>query len=144
MTLTLALATTTALAAPSILRKSGDCKLQVAGAFDDDKAVAVNLGNSDVEIGCKLHGGDFFDEFTLFANPSISNKSGKKLTVAYHVAFFDKAGELMACASQSGDLDVGAKDYQFGSCMSKLSQVEFSKITSYKVVVYAENAKPKK
>ena len=60
LTLTLALATAAALAAPAILRKNGDCKLQVAGAFDDDKAVAVNLGNADVEIVCKLHGGDFF------------------------------------------------------------------------------------
>ena len=49
MTLMLALATAAALAAPSTLRKSGDCKLQVAGAFDDDKAVAVNLGNASVE-----------------------------------------------------------------------------------------------
>jgi hypothetical protein len=144
LTLTLALATTAAFAGPSVLRKNGDCKLQVGGAFDDDKVVPVTLSNSDLEIVCKFHGGDFFDEFTLFANPSISNKSGKKLNVAYHVAFFDKAGELVACAGQSGDVDADAKDHQFGSCLSKLSQAEFAKITSYKVVVYVDNAKAKK
>jgi len=142
--LAIVLATGAAFAAPGVLRKSGDCKLQVGGAFDDDKVVEAKLSNADVEIVCKFRGGDFFDEFTLFANPSINNKSGKKLNVAYHVAFFDKAGELVACAEQSGDVDADTKNHQFGSCLSKLSQEEFAKITSFKVVVYVGEPKKKK
>src|SRR5262245_44730186 len=95
LTLMLALATTAAIAAPGVLRKSGDCKLQVADTFDDQKVVKVELADSDVQVTCKFRGGDFFGEFTLFANPSINNKSGRNLNVAYHVAFFDKAGELI-------------------------------------------------
>ncbi len=136
-------AATVASAAPGVLRKSGDCKLQVADAFDDNKVVAVTLSNADLEVMCKFHGGDFFGEFTLFANPTIVNKSGRRLNVAYEVAFFDKAGELVTCSAQSGDVDAGAKGHQFGSCLSKLPQEEFAKITSYKVVIYVSDAKPK-
>lgn len=143
--LAFALAATATIGAPSVLRKSGECKLQVGGdMFDDSKNVKVELSNADVEITCAFRGGDFFDEFTVFANPSIKNKSGKKLSVAYQVAFFDKAGELIACAAQSGEVDVGSSDMQFGSAMSKLPQAEFAKIASYKVVVYVEPAKAKK
>ena len=144
LTVALALATTATFAAPSVLRKSGDCKLQIGDTFDDSKVFNAELSNSDVQVTGKFHGGDFFGEFTLFANPTLNNKSGKKLNVAYHVAFFDKAGELVASAGQSGDVDADAKDHQFGSCLSRLSQAEFAKITSYKVVVYVDNAKPKK
>ncbi len=137
------LAALVASAAPGVLRKSGECKLQVGDMFDDEKVTAVTLSNADVEVLCKFHGGDFFGDFTLFANPTIANKSVKKLNVAYEVAFFDKAGELVACSAQSGDVDAGAKGHQFGSCLSKLPQEEFAKITSYKVVIYVSDAKPK-
>ncbi len=144
LTLAIVLATGAAFAAPGVLRKNGECKLQVGGAFDDDKVVEVKLSNADVDIVCKFRGGEFFGEFTLFANPSISNKSGRKLGAAYNVAFFDKAGELVCCAEQSGDIDAGAKNHQFGSCLSKLPQEEFAKITSYKLVVYLGEPKKKK
>ena len=139
-----ALATATAFGAPSILRKSGECKLQIgADSFDDSKAVKVELRNADVEVTANFRGGDFFDEFHVFANPTLKNKSGKKLNIAYQVAFFDKSGELIACVAQSGDLDAGESGMQFGSAMSKLPQAEFAKIASYKVVVYVEAAKVK-
>lgn len=133
----------TTRAAPSILRKSGDCKLQVGDAFDNDKVVAVTLENSDVKMTCKFRGGDFFDEFTLFANPSIDNKSGKKIDVSYQVAFFDKAGELIATAGQDGDVDASDTNYQFGSCLRKLPQAEFDKIASYRIVVYVSESRKK-
>ena len=141
--LAVAAAATMAVAAPGVLRQSGVCKLQVGDAFDDEKVVQVKLADAQVEVVCKFRGGEFFDEFTLFANPSISNKAGKKLNVSYHVAFFDQAGELVASAGQSGEVDVRAKDYQFGSCLSKLSPEEFAKITSYKVVIYVSEPKKK-
>jgi hypothetical protein len=142
--LTLVLATTTAIGVPSVLRKSGDCKLEVGGMFEDKKVFTVELANADLQLTCKFRGGEFFGEFTVFANPSISNKAGRKLMVAYNVAFFDKAGELIACAEQSGDVDADAKNHQFGSCMSRLSQEEFAKITTYKLVVYVSEPVKKK
>jgi len=142
--LMLVLATATAIGVPSVLRKSGDCKLEVGGMFEDKKVFTVEPANADVQLTCKFRGGDFFGEFTVFANPSISNKSSRKLMVSYNVAFFDKAGELIACAEQSGDVDADAKNHQFGSCMSKLSQEEFAKITAYKVVVYVSEPAKKK
>jgi hypothetical protein len=142
---TIALVAATTFGAPSVLRKSGDCKLQIgADSFDDSKAVKVELANVDVEVTANFRGGEFFDEFHVFANPTIKNKSGKKLNIAYQAAFFDKSGELIACVAQSGDLDAGESGMQFGSAMSKLPQVEFSKITSYKVVIYVDAAKAKK
>lgn len=142
LTLAIALVTATAFGAPSVLRKSGDCKLQVGSdSFDDSKSVKVELANADVEVTSNFRGGDFFDEFHVFANPTIKNKSGKKLSVAYQVAFLDKSGELIACVAQSGEVDAGEGGMQFGSAMTKLPQAEFSKITSYKVVVYVEAAK---
>src|SRR5512136_1335267 len=93
LTLILGLAATMAFAAPSVLRKSGDCKLQVTtNASDPQKVMTVLLTNADVEVTCKFRGGDLVGEFTLFAFPTIVNKSGKELSVAYQVAFFDKAG----------------------------------------------------
>lgn len=142
--LMLVLAATTAIGVPSVIRKSGDCKLAVGDMFEDKKVFTVELANPDVQLTCKFRGGDFFGEFTVFANPSISNKCGKKLMVSYNVAFFDKAGELIACAEQSGDVDAAAKNHQFGSCMSKLSQEEFAKIAAYKVVVYVSEPVKKK
>jgi hypothetical protein len=112
--------------------------------FEDKKVFTVELANADLQLTCKFRGGEFFGEFTVFANPSISNKSGRKLMVSYNVAFFDKAGELVACAEQSGDVDADAKNHQFGSCMSKLSQEEFAKITTYKLVVYVSEPVKKK
>lgn len=143
--LSLALAAITTSAAPSILRKNGDGKLQVTdNSFDDSKVVKVGLNNADVEISCAFRGGDFFGDFTLFSNPTIKNKSGKKLDIAYQAAFFDKSGELIACTTQSGEVEADGGDMQFGSCMSKLPQAEFAKITSYRVTVYVSVAKAKK
>lgn len=141
----LALITATAFGAPSTLRKNGECKLQVgADSFDDSKAVKVELSNADVEVTANFRGGDFFDEFHVFANPTIKNKSGKKLNVTYQAAFVDKGGELIACVAQSGEVDAEDSGMQFGSAMSKLPLAEFAKIASYKVVVYVEAAKAKK
>ena len=129
------------IGAPEVIRKSGDCKLQVAGAFDDDKLVKVAIKDPKVELLCKFRGGEFFGKFMLFANPHITNKAGKKINVSYSVAFLDKAGNLVACASQAGDVDAGAKDHQFGSCLAKVPKAEFDKIASYKIVVYVSDAK---
>jgi len=143
--LTVALVAATAFSAPSVLRKSGDCKLQVGSdSFDDSKSVKVELANADVEVTGNFRGGDIFDKFYVFAHPTIKNKSGRKLSITYQAAFFDRNGELITGVAESGDVDAGEIETQFGSAMSKLPQTEFSKITSYKVVVYVEAAKGKK
>ncbi|MFA6356242.1 MAG: hypothetical protein WCY23_03940 [Candidatus Omnitrophota bacterium] len=122
---------------PGVIHKAGECKLQVASAFDDDKMFEVSLKTDQMDIICKFYGGEFFDKFMVFANPRITNKAGKKINVSYHVAFFDKAGELVCSASQQSDIAGNEKDFQLGSCLMKLPQEDLSNIVSYKIVVYA-------
>jgi hypothetical protein len=145
LTLSLALVTAAALAAPGVLRKSGNCKLQVGDMFDDSKAAKVTLSNADVEAVCTFRGDDdFFGSFVVIANPSLKNKSGKKLDLGYHVAFFDKDGHLVAVAQQAGDLDADAENHQFASCIAHVPREEFEKIVSYKVVIYLKEFKERK
>ena len=80
----------------------------------------------------------------MLANPEIKNLSGKELEVAYHVAFFSKSGELIGSATQQGSVKADAKKMQFGSCIITAPAVEIAKITSCKVTVYIDDAKPTK
>jgi hypothetical protein len=139
-TLILGCTATVAMGAPSTLRKNGECRLQT----EAEKAFKVNLGNADVDMVTEVKGGDFFGKFTLEANPTIANKSGRKLHIAYYAAFFDASGELIACASQNSEVDAGAKGLQFGSCLSPVARQDFDRIVSYKISVYVNEAKDKK
>src|SRR5437868_6573960 len=88
------------------LRKSRTCTLQEDdSAFDETKVFKVTLENQELKVQAGFRGGKFFKDFTVFAVPRISNKSGKPLSVTYHVAFFDKNGDLLVCASQDCNLD---------------------------------------
>jgi hypothetical protein len=124
------------------IRKTGPCKLQVAeSAFDKGKVFSVTVGNDKVEAACDFRGGDFFAAFAVFAVPRVTNKSGKPINVSYHVAFFDKAGELIASTSQESDLDADAKEHQLSSCLAKIPKDCFERIASYKLVIYTGDAK---
>jgi hypothetical protein len=131
------------MAEPSVLRQSANCKI-VRAEFNDAGVVKVPLKNADVEILCKFRADDFFGRDVVMANPEIKNLTGKELAVAYHVAFFSKDGELIGSATQEGTVRADAKALQFGSCIITAPPGEIAKISSYKVVVYVNEPKPKK
>ena len=122
-----------------VLRKAGDCKLNIADTFDKDKIFTTTLENSDIIAKCEFRGGDFFDKFAVFAVPSITNISGRPLRVSYQVAFFDAEENLIAVASQGADLEPTAKGFQLGSSMTKIPQDYFEKISAYKIVIYVND-----
>jgi len=135
----LAFATTASFAAPAVLRKSGDCTIQ------EKSPTAFSLANQDLNVTGEVRvDPDFFGEYIVLANPALDNKSGRKLEISYNVAFFDKAGALIGCAGQSGDLDANAKGMQFASCIVHVPREQAAKIASYQIVLYEDAAKPKK
>ncbi len=133
--------TLTASAAPSVIRKSGECKI-VRADFDGKGAMQVPLKNADVEILCKLRADDFFGRDVVMANPEIKNLTAKPLDLAYHVAFFTKDGELVGSATQRGEIDPNG-NMQFGSCIITVPKEEIAQVSAYKISVYVSEAKPK-
>lgn len=133
----------TASAAPSVLRASGECKI-VRAKYHEPGIVKVPLKNSDVEIICQFREDDFFDRNIVMANPAIKNFSNKELEVAYHVAFLSKDGELIGSATQQGTVKADGKEMQFASCLLTIPTAEVRKISSYRISVYVDHAKPNK
>jgi len=125
------------------LRKSGDCKIQEAKMFDNDKIVSVKVQNAEIQAQCKIYSGMFIDDYALSAIPWITNLGGKKVHVSYHVAFFDSKGELVACVSQSAEIPADASGYQLGSSMVMIPKATIEKIASYKIVIYTSESKGK-
>jgi hypothetical protein len=126
------------------LRKSGTCKLQRGeSTFDKNKAFAVTAANAEIEVSTSFVGSDFFDKFIVNAVPHVTNKTGKKLEVAYHVAFFDKSRNLVGAATQQTQLDEKEKDYQLGSALVFVPEAALASITSYEIVVYTAPPKSK-
>ena len=118
------------------LEKGENCTLKVAeDFFDSNNIYRTTLRNEKIIVKCEFSGGEFFDEFALFAIPKLTNISGHTLNVSYQVTFFDKTGEIVTIAQQKGDLKADAVDWQFGSAMTTISHEDFEKIASYKVVV---------
>ena len=48
----------------------------------------------------KLHVMEFFGAKTISGQLDVENPTDKKVFIAYHLAFFDKEGNLLGCASQ--------------------------------------------
>lgn len=132
-----------ASAEPSVLRATGECKI-VRAKYHEPGIVKVPLKNADVEILCKFREDDFFGRNIVMANPEIKNLSTKELDVAYHVAFLSKDGELIGSATQQGSVKADGKEMQFASCLITVPTAEVRKISSYKISVYVDEAKPKK
>src|ERR1051326_5733518 len=92
---TLFIAAAHVAAVPGSIRKSGDCKIQTAKAFETGKIFRTAMANDELEVTIELRGDNLFGKFVVNANPEIKNKSGRTLNVSYHVALFNKAGELV-------------------------------------------------
>ena len=98
-----------------------------------------------VEVGEKIHGTckfvieDFFGKKIIRANIEVVNKAEVPMHCHYYVAFFDKDGQLLGCASQGTSGDDGLKpgrNTQFGSCLIPLPPGTHEKVASYKVAFY--------
>ncbi len=129
------------LAAPGRIESEGKCNLHEAGAFEKGKIVIVELRNRDVEVKFNLRGSEFFGRFVIQTTPSISNLSSEDKHVAYNIAFFDRSGGLIDCASSSADLEGGEKDLYAGSNMPEIPRDDLARIQSYKAVVYVTEGK---
>ena len=118
--------------------KSGKCTLREAGAFDDEKHVVVKVGEK-VKGTCSFYIDEFFGKKIVNANIKIENTTDNAMFCEYHVAFFDKNGNLVGCASQGtmGDDGLGAgKETLLGSCLITVPKDKLKRIASYKVTFY--------
>ncbi len=126
------------------LRKSGACTLRVAKtSFDEAAVFTVTVADETVEAFCDFRGGEFFDNFAVFAVPRITNRAGRPINVSYHVAFFDQAGDLIASTSQNSDLAADAQAHQLGSCLTQIPKAAFEQIAAYKLVIYTADTQKK-
>jgi hypothetical protein len=122
------------------LRKSGSCKFQRS---DKAKTFAATFGNAEIDVTAEFAGADFFEKFMVNAVPTVTNKTGQKLEVVYHVAFFDKSRSLVGAAAQQAQLDERAKGFQLASALVFLPEPALASITSYEIVIYTAPPKPK-
>lgn len=119
------------------LRQSGECTIKEPNNLLDRKSItSVTLKNSDLQIVCKLHSGKFVDKYALHAVPWITNLAGKKTSVSYHAAFFNKEGKLVASVAQNADIPADASGYQLGSSIAIIPKTVVEKIASYQIVIY--------
>lgn len=117
-------------------QKEGDVKLKKGNYFDDD-VFSVRVGKY-VDATRKFFIDDFFEKLMICANVEIKNPTNKIMHCEYYVAFFDREGNLVGCASQ-GTMDDGLKageDTNFSSCLVFIPHSMFDKVTSYKLIFY--------
>ena len=129
--------------ADEISRKSGKVKLKIAkSSFDKKASFHVKLGKQ-LKTTCNFRISKFFDSTVVMAGAEMINTSKKDLYYAYYVAFFDKAKNLIGCATQVSSMSQvqpGAKT-NLGSCIIYLPMSEIKKITSYQVILIESDKK---
>ncbi|HBO46259.1 MAG TPA: hypothetical protein DD670_20505 [Planctomycetaceae bacterium] len=113
-------------------RKSGNCAL--ASRDEPDGAVEVDVGEK-LKGTCRFYLSDFFDKQIINAPVFLRNKSTETMHCYYYVAFFDKDGKLLGCASQGAEL-AGGDQTQLGSCLIFLPDGARQRAVSYQVVYY--------
>jgi len=127
-----------AYAAVETVSKSGPCRLQEAGAFDDAKLFKITLGKA-LRLTTRWRIDEFFGKRIINANVTVQNPSSKTMFFHYYVAFFDKDGHLLGCAGQGSLSDDGlapGDETQLGSCLIPLPAEAFKAVASYKVILY--------
>jgi hypothetical protein len=132
-----------ALAGVAADRKSGACKLQQCGAFDDAKQFKFKFGKV-LKAECEWRLDDFFGKNTAFVGATIKNPTEKPMFFQYSVALFDAKGNLIGATSQSSFGDdglAGGDETQLGSCLIMLPKAAAKQIAKYQVVLY-ESDKP--
>ncbi len=61
-------------------------------------APKIKLGN-ELEAVARPHVTDWFGAKAISGQVNVENKTEKKIFTSYHLAFFDKLGGLLSCAS---------------------------------------------
>lgn len=95
------------------------------------KPIALSIGKQ-LEAKTKIKRIEFFDKPAISCQLDIVNKSKTKLYISYHVAFFDKDGNLIGCASQSMGFDPGERT-TVGGALVHAPESAMVKITSYQL-----------
>jgi hypothetical protein len=116
--------------------KQGPCKIPNGDSGGDGFVVEVG---EKVHGKCKFVIEDFFGKKIIRANIEVVNTAEIPMHCHYYVAFFDKDGQLLGCASQGTSGDDGLKpgrNMQFGSCLIPLPIGTHEKVASYKVAFY--------
>ena len=87
---------------------------------------------------CAFYTAEFFGKRVIKAGARLKNPSQAAVYYAYHVAFFDNDGNLVACSSLDDLQDVGLKagDSIRLSVIIVLPEKAIKKIASYQVVLH--------
>jgi len=134
----LAVPAASVLAGVTVDQKQAACQLQKSDGSDDMKVVKITFGKTAKGVA-KLYIVDFFGKKVINAGAKITNSGKAAIHFHYSIAFFDKDGKLIGCASQGAFGDKGlapGKETYLGSCMVFLPHSEMAKITSYKLTFY--------
>ncbi len=104
------------------------------------KREQCTLGNQ-LEARCKFYTTDFFGVTAVWAGAEVENLTEEERFYVYHVAFFDKDGNLIGSSSQRNMRGKGlepGKMTTLGSCLLFLPESEIEKIDNYQVVLYED------
>jgi len=124
--------------------KEGACTLKKRDGSDKD-VFTIEIGQN-IHGACKFFVDEFFGKTIINANMSLKNTSKERRNCQYYVAFFDKGGKLVGCASQGlGDYGLApGKDTNMGSCLIFVPDGVAETVTSYKVRFYETDKMPEK
>jgi len=129
-----------AVAAPKVVtsRRTEKVTLQEAGAFDDEKHVVAEFGET-VKMKAKLYVGDFLGKKVVYANGKATNTGKEPRCFHYYLSLHDEEGRLLGAAGQGSFGDEGLKpgeDENLGSMLVPLPHAAVEKIARYRIVFY--------
>lgn len=120
---------------PFVRTLSGKIKLKKSFS----SAPKLKLGNK-LEAVARPHVTDWFDTKAISGQVDVENKTEQKIYTSYHLAFFDKKGELLGCASQDLDFDPGEKT-SIGGAVIQMPPAQLAKVASYRLSWYEDTQK---
>lgn len=116
----------------------GDVKLKEGDFGPPDDAPAIKLGET-ITLEGTLYITDFFGSKVVTGQATVNNTSEKSMFFVYHLALFDKDGNLLGAASQGSFGDEGlapGEETQLGGLLIKLPPEALQKVASYQATFY--------
>ena len=107
--------------------KAGDITL----SKDEGLKGAIELSfGKEVTVTSNVFRSTAFGSKVVNANPIIRNTTNELRVCSYYIALFDKEKNLLGCSGQTAEVK-GMKDAVCGSCLIRLADDDFEKVSSY-------------
>lgn len=106
--------------------------------YGEPGPVKIELGQT-VKLVAEPAIENFFHSKIISARAKVQNTGSKPMWYAFNIAFFDKDGHLVGCASQAeiGSQGLAPGDApQLGSCLINLPPDALGKVTRYEATFY--------